>query len=262
VISISSTALNAWIAALLWPTVRILALLSVAPLFGHASIPARVKIGLSLLLANLIALSVPAPPAVALLSYASLSLLLQQILIGLAIGLVMRIVFAAVELAGELMALTMGLSFATFFDPLNHGQASAVSQLFGWLCLMVLVSANLHLLLLVALTESFTTLPIAADALNLGTGSASFRALVLWSGIIFSTGLQLALPVVAALLVTNIALGILTRAAPQLNLFGIGFPVTLGVGFLMIQLTLPYLATPLTLALSQGIRFTHTLMVR
>lgn len=248
-VSISSLELNAWIVSLLWPTVRILALLSIAPLFGHASIPARVKIGLALLLALAIAPGIPAMPAIVPMSYAGLLILVQQIIIGLALGFAMRLVFAAVELAGELTALTMGFSFATFFDPLSRSQASAVSQLFGWLALMVFVSTNMHFLLLASLTDSFTTLPVSAEVI----GGAPFRMLTLWGGSIFSVGLQLALPIVAALLMTNLALGILTRAAPQLNLFGIGFPITLGAGFIMISLVLPYLAAPMTQAFLQAV---------
>ncbi len=245
----SSVQLEAWIAMLLWPATRILAALSVAPLFGHANIPSTVKLGLGLLLAIAVAPALPALPAVPLLSGDGLMVLVQQLLIGLAIGFTMRLVFSAVELAGELAALTMGLSFSSFFDPNSQSEASSVSQLFGWLALMVFVSSNLHLALLASLTDSFTTLPVSA----LPVGSGPFKVVALYGGKIFATGLQLALPIVAALLVTNLALGILTKAAPQLNLFGIGFPITLGVGFLMIGLVLPYLTQPLLRAMQLGL---------
>lgn len=245
----SSIQMEAWIAMLLWPATRILAAIAVAPLFGHANIPVSVKLGLGLLLSIAIAPALPALPAVPLLSGDGLMVLVQQLLIGLAIGFSMRLVFSAIELAGELAALTMGLSFASFFDPNSQSQTSVVSQLFGWLALMVFVSSNLHLALLATLTDSFTTLPVSA--LPMGTGP--FRMLALTGGKIFAIGLQLALPILAALLVTNLALGILTKAAPQLNLFGIGFPITLGVGFLMIGLVLPYLTQPLLRAMQQGL---------
>src|SRR5437763_131157 len=105
------------------------------------------------------------------------------------------------------------------------------------------------LALIEALVESFFTLPISTTPMSL----AAPLEMVRWGGRIFSAGLQISMPIVAALLVTNIALAILTRAAPQLNLFGIGFPITLGVGFLVISLTLPYLGTPLQNLFNQGI---------
>lgn len=248
-LSFSSAQLEAWMVALLWPAARILAMVSVAPLFGHASIPVRVKVGLGLLLAMAIAPGLPPLPAVAPFSGAGFVVLLQQILIGLCIGFAMRLVFAAVEMAGELAALTMGLSFASFFDPLSRNQASSVSQLFGWLALMVFVASNLHLALLASLADSFHTLPIS----DLPIGTGPFRLIAGMGSLVFATALQLALPIIAALLVTNLALGVLNKAAPQLNLFGIGFPITLGAGFLMISLVLPYLTEPLQRAMQQGL---------
>lgn len=247
--SVSSDQLNAWMVMLLWPAARILAMVAVAPLFGHASIPARVKVGLGLLLSVAVAPGLPPLPEVAPFSGDGLLLLVQQILIGLAIGFGMRLVFAAVELAGELAALSMGLSFSTFFDPLSRSQASSISQFFGWLALMVFLASNLHLALLATLAKSFTILPISATPMGMGP----FRMLATYGGQVFALGLQLALPIIAALLVTNLALGILNKAAPQLNLFGIGFPITLGAGFLMISIVLPYLSAPLLAAMEQAL---------
>ncbi len=248
-LSLSSEQLNTWMVTLLWPATRILAMISVAPLFGHMAIPARVKVGLGLLLAVAVAPGLPALPQVAPFSGDGVLLLAQQVLIGLAIGFTMRLVFAGIELAGELAALTMGLSFASFFDPSSRSTASVLSQWFGWLALMVFVSSNLHLVLLASVAESFHSLPVSA--LPVGTGP--FKALAGYGGQIFAIGLQLALPIIAALLVTNLALGILTKAAPQLNIFAIGFPVTLGIGFLVTATVLPYLAQPMVRVIEQGL---------
>jgi flagellar biosynthetic protein FliR len=143
----------------------------------------------------------------------------------------------------------MGLGFATFFDPQSQGRSSAVSQFLALLGTMAFLAVNAHLVLLEALAESFVSLPIAAHPFGAGLP----WALAQWGGLIFSSGLQLALPIVAALLITNVALGILTRAAPQLNIFGIGFPISLGVGFLTVSLSLPYLAGPFQSLFNQGI---------
>ncbi len=239
--TVSSAQLNAWMVMLLWPAARILAMITVAPLFGHTSVPVTVKLGLGLLLATAMAPGLPAMPEVAPFSGDGLLVLVQQMLIGLAIGFAMRLVFAAVELAGELAALSMGLSFSSFFDPLSQSTSSSVSQFFGWLALMVFVASNLHLAMLATLAKSFIALPVSATPM----GTGPFRLLASYGSQVFALGLQLALPIIAALLVTNLALGILNKAAPQLNLFGIGFPVTLGAGFLMITVVLPYLSAPL-----------------
>jgi flagellar biosynthetic protein FliR len=183
------------------------------------------------------------------MSYAGLLIVLQEMLIGLAMGFSIRLIFAAVEMAGEISSMTMGLGFATFFDPNTQGRTSAISQFLSLVATMLFLSVNAHLVLLSALVESFSTLPVSSIPVYGG----GFKQLADWGGRIFSTGVQLSLPIVAALLITNVALGILTRAAPQLNLFGIGFPITLGVGLLVIAMTLPYLGMPIQNLFLDGI---------
>lgn len=248
-ISFTSAELNTLIAGLLWPLTRILGLVATAPLFGNVSIPARVKVCLGVLLALIVAPAVPSLPATDPMSLTGLLILMQQLVIGLAMGMAMRIVFAAVEMAGEIVGMTMGLGFATFFDPMSKSHSSAISQFLSLVTLMLYLAANFHLMLFATLVDSFTTMPVAAGSFGMG----SFEQLALWGGRIFSAGMQLSLPIVAALLINNIALGILTRAAPQLNIFGIGFPIAIGVGFIMLALTLPYLAVPVERLLQEGI---------
>ena len=248
-LTLSSIELNTWIAALLWPLSRILGLIAAAPLFGNAAVPATVKVSLGALLAMIIAPTVPALPAVNPMSLPGLLILTQEMLVGLAMGFSIRIVFSAIEMAGELSSLTMGLGFASFFDPQTKGRSSAISQFLVMLATLMFLTVNGHLVLLAALAESFVSLPISASPISGG----GFQQLAAWGGEIFRSGLQIALPVIAALLLTNVALGILTRAAPQLNIFGIGFPVTLGVGLLVIGMVLPYLATPFQNMFLRGI---------
>ena len=240
-VTFSSVELNALIAGLIWPLSRILGLVAAAPIFGNVSVPVQVKIGFGFFLSIIIAPLVPALPALDPISFQGLLILSQQFILGLAMGFAMRIVFAAVEMAGTLAGMTMGLSFATFFDPQSHGQSTAIGQFFALIATLAFLAVDGHLVLISTLAESFLTLPIVSTPL----GVQGFYHLVIWGGKIFSTGLQLSLPILAALLITNIALGILTRAAPQLNIFGIGFPLTLSVGFILIAVALPYLAVPL-----------------
>ena len=248
-ITITSAQLNTWIAAFIWPLTRVLGLIAVAPIFGNRAVPVQVKVGLGIAISLIVAPVVPALPALDPMSLAGLLILAQQLVIGLAMGFAMRMVFAAVEMAGELTGLTMGLGFATFFDPQSQGRSSAISQFLSLLMTLVFLAVNGHLMLLSALVESFHSLPVSSAPHGIG----GLNQLVMAGGLVFSAGLQLALPIIAALLITNLALGILTRAAPQLNLFGIGFPITLTVGFALIAIALPYLATPLSHLLQEGI---------
>jgi flagellar biosynthetic protein FliR len=248
-LTLTSGEMNAWIAALLWPLSRILGLITAAPLFGNGSVPISAKVLLGVMLALIIAPAVPGGPATDPLSLAGLLILVQELIVGLAMGFTVRIVFAAVEMAGEVSSLTMGLGFASVFDPLTKGRSSAVSQFLSLIATMAFLAVNGHLVLLEALAESFTSLPIAATPV----AAAAPYQMARWGATIFSYGLQLSLPIVAALLITNIALGILTRAAPQLNIFGIGFPISLGVGLLLISQTLSYMNLPMQNLFNQGI---------
>ena len=248
-ITVTSAQIHVWIASFLWPLTRILGLIAAAPLFGNVSVPARVKVALGVMLTLIIAPGVPALPAVDPMSLAGLVIVAQQLVIGLALGFAMNLVFNAVEMAGEIVGLTMGFGFATFFDPQTHGRSSAIDQFLSLLAIMLFLATNVHLAMLATLAHTFSTLPVSDAPVGIG----GLRQLATWGGVIFSAGVQLALPMIAALLITNVALGILTRAAPQLNLFGIGFPITLGVGFIVLALSLPYLATPMGRLFEQGL---------
>jgi len=246
-VSISSELLQTWVVNLLWPLTRILAVVASAPIFSHGAIPARIKLGVGLMLTLIIMPTLPALPQIEIFSFQGLLILVQQLIIGIAIGFSMRLVFAAVDLAGQLIGMTMGLGFASFFDPQTQGQTTALNQFLVLLTMLIFLSLDGHLMIVTAVANSFVSMPIALEG-----GSINPMKVALWGETIFSVGLLLAMPVVAALLVTNMALGILTRTAPQLNLFGIGFPVTLSIGFLVIALALPGMLRPIENFIEQG----------
>ena len=225
-LSVTSTQLAAWLAAFIWPFVRVLALISIAPVLGHESIPARVKIGLAALIALALAPALPPPPANAFDGWNGITLLAAQIGIGLALGFSLRVIFAAIEMAGDMIGLEMGLSFATFVDPQNSTQTPLLGSFFGIVATLVFLSIDGHLRLVMAVADSFTLFPIGA-----GAGShAPLRDIASLGAELFRIALHLSLPVLTAVLVCNLALGILTRAAPQLNLLSVGFPITLLAG--------------------------------
>jgi len=213
-----------------------LALVASAPFFGARGIPASAKIGLAFVLTVIVAPVLGPMPNVQPASAQGLFILVQQLMIGVAMGLAIRIVFSAIEMAGHIMGLQMGLGFATFFDPQNATQIPIMGQFLGLIAMLFFLAINGHLMVVNALVESFTVLPIGFSAFS----SQGWHTLVLWGGEVFRAGVLLSLPVVAVLMMTNVALAVLTRAAPQLNIFAVGFPLTLAVGFIVIALSMSY----------------------
>ncbi len=236
-ISFTSAQLDLWLATFLYPLARILSLLVVAPVFNSAGLTARIRLIIGLAISLAIAPALPAPPAIPPGSWQGLAVLVQQMLIGTVMGLTLRIVFTAVDIAGELIGLQMGLSFATFFDPHSNAQTAVMSSFLGLVTTLLFLAMNGHLLLLSVLAESFRLLPIGTTPF----AAAGFAALLTWSTTMFSAGLMLALPLIAALLIANISIGVLARIAPQLNIFAIGFPVTIITGFTVLMFSLPHL---------------------
>lgn len=235
-ISITSIQLNAWMAAFFFPFIRILALISSAPVLGARGSPMRVKVGFAFVVTVVVAPNVGNIPQVDPGSALGLMIVAQQVAIGLAMGMAMRVVFSAVEMAGHLIGLQMGLGFATFFDPQNSAQTPVMASFLGMLAILVFLTLNGHALMIEAVVQSFRELPILAQPLSF----AGWKVLVNWGGQIFLAGVLLSLPVIAALLITNISIGIMTRAAPQLNIFAVGFPITLMAGFVVLSISLPY----------------------
>lgn len=237
------------VALFIWPLSRVLGLFSSAPLFSQSSFPIPIRLGFGLALTILI---MPYLPPIAIkdpLSMDGLLILVNQFLIGAAIGFVMRLIFSAIEMAGDLIGISMGLGFATFYDHQNQGQTIVISQLLSLVALLIFLATNLHLVMLDVFFDSFRTIPLEQKGIH----PLAFRDIAYWGSNIFSIGLQLSLPIVTTLLIANIALGVLTKAAPQLNLFGIGFPITIGVGFVMLSINMPYWSSPFINSLTQGI---------
>ncbi|TSE18587.1 fliR: flagellar biosynthetic protein FliR [Tepidimonas alkaliphilus] len=239
-VTFTEAQLMAWLAPVFWPFLRILGVLSAAPVFSARSVPMRTRIGLALVIAVCIQPALPEPPTLSLNDPRALGAVAQQLAIGLSIGLAARIVFAAVEMAGEIIGLQMGLNFAGFFDPATGGQASTVGRFYGNAVMLLFIVLNGHLLLIQAVAASFATLPVGDGAW------VALRRMPLHElgGLVFGYGLWIALPLVVLLLFVNVVLGIISRIAPQMNVFAIGFPLTLSVGLVGITATLPLLAEP------------------
>ena len=241
----------AWITPLVWPFLRVLALFGSMPVIAQRSVPMRIRVALAFLIAFAAQASLPEMPAIALDSGAGVLAIAQQLLIGISLGFAVRVVFAAVELAGEVIGLQMGLNFAGFFDPVSGGQGTAASRFFGVSVSWLFIVINGHLLLIAAIVQSFHVFPVGAEPF------AFLRSMQpqVWGAEIFALGLWIALPLVAMLLFVNFVLGIVSRVAQQMNVFAIGFPISLSVGLVGMLLTLPMMGTPFTMALERMLEY-------
>lgn len=257
-ITFTQAQLDYWLTAFFWPLTRVAALLAAAPVLGQLRIPTRVRIGFAVAITLAIVPTLPEMPPIAPVSATGVIVLVTQVVIGLAIGFALRLVFAAVEMAGELIGLQMGLGFAMFYNPANIQHTPILGNFLGLLASLTFLSLNGHLAVLAALAESFRLLPISSDPVP-GT---FFETLARHGAVIFTAGLQLALPLIVTMLIVNVALGVLTRAAPQLNIFAVGFPVTLAIGFAALVLMLPSLAPVLERTLDHAFRLVANLPAR
>ncbi len=236
-IALSANELQNWVAELYWPFVRVGSCLMIAPAFGAETVPARVRIVLAGSLTLLIAPLLPAPPPVAAFSGAGALITVQQLLIGLSLGFCVRIPFDSVTLGGQMLANSMGLSMAYNVDPLHASDAStpALGQLYTLLVMLTFLSLNGHLALIEVLVQSFHSLPVGTA----GLGVAGLHTIAGWGSQLFAGALSIALPGVTALLIVNLAFGVMSRAAPAFNLFAIGLPVSLVFGLVITALGLP-----------------------
>lgn len=233
---ITGAEVTAWVGSYMWPLFRIGALIMSAPLFGSRPVPVRIRLGISLAITLVVVpVITPAVPAVDALSPAGVLIIMQQVLIGVMMGFAFQLVVSAVITGGQIIALQMGLGFSLMVDPQNGAQAPVMSQLYVLLVLLAFLGLDGHLVMIEILTDSFRYIPISTH----GLVPDNLWQLLRWGSMIFSGAIGIALPVIASLLVVNMAFGVMTRAAPQLNIFAIGFPITMLLGFALVLLTLP-----------------------
>lgn len=249
-ISFSTAQWFAWIATLIYPLVRVLAFFASAPIFNNLAIPLRIRLVMGVAIAVGVMPLVPPLPPVDPSSGIGLWMLGREIVIGAGIGFAMRVVFSAINMAGEQIGFQMGIGFAVFYDPQSTAQTPVIAQFLSLLQILVFLAINGHLMMVATLAQSFQALPISPTPLPAG----AWLNLAEWGSKVFSAGLLMAMPVTVALIVTNLALGVLTRAAPQLNLFAIGFPITIIGGVAMLLASLSYLAVPLQKLFEEGLQ--------
>ena len=214
---------------------RIGAFLLASPVFGGRFVPVPVRIVASVVISLPVALTLRLPPLDVLASLSAIPLIMGELAIGLSAGLVITIMFGAASLAGDRIATVAGLGFAAQFDPSAGGQTPVVSQFFGMTLLVVFLSLDGHVTALRILLESYQIAPPGTEIAPAALIHAGLTA----GGKMFALGLQIMMPCVGALLLINITLGILTRSAPQLNIFSLGFPVTMTAAIVLLYITAP-----------------------
>ncbi len=234
---------------LLWPFMRIGAMFISAPIFSASSLPVRVRVLLAVLTAWVLLPVLPQPPQVDLISGEGFLISLYQVLVGLAMGFMLQLAFAVFIVAGQSIAMAMGLGFASAVDPQNGVQVPVISQFLLIMVTLLFLALDGHLIFLELMAESFRLLPVG----TLHPPVDQLKALAYWGGYMFAGGLLVALPAVAGLLLVNIAFGVASRAAPQLNIFAVGFPVMIMAGFTLLVLLTPALTDHLARILMDAI---------
>ena len=222
-------ALQHWLHQFMWPLIRVSGFVMVAPILGTALVPPRVRLLLSLLIVIMLAPNLHIAPQGDFLSPTSVVIAAQQLLIGVGLALFLQMLLQAFVMFGQMAAMQMGLGFASLNDPANGVSVTVVAQFYLLLVTLLFLGINGHLVMIDVLAESFRTLPIGVDI-----GADRLHVLVGWASWMFAAGLLMAMPAVAALLIVNCSLGVITRAAPQLNIFAIGFPLMLLLGLLIL----------------------------
>jgi len=221
----------------LWaaPFLRLSAMMLIAPIFSAAGFSVRTRVLLAVLVAALLAPVLPSPPVTDLFSANGLLMAIREVGVGFTIGFVLQIAFGAVVFAGQAVAMTMGLGFAMAVDPQSGVQVPTVSQFNVILTTLLFLAIDGHLALLVAVAESYQIVPAAIS----GIPVSSLGGVAALGSKVFAAGILLALPALTALLLVNVSFGVMTRAAPQLNIFAVGFPLTIFAGLIVMYLAMP-----------------------
>lgn len=248
----TESVINQFMADFLLPLSRISALIMSMIGFGARTIPMKIKLGLSILVTVAIMPAIPPTHVENLFSFTTVLLVAEQTIIGVMLGFVTLLVVNTFTLAGQIIAMQTGLGFASLVDPASGMNVPAVGQFFLILSSLLFWVMDGHLAYLQFVVGSFDTLPIVGGDFD----SVKFKEIAEWGGWMFSTALSLSLAPVTAMLLINFSFGVMTRAAPQLNIFAIGFPITMCAGLLIMWLTMGNFFTHFQLQWQRALEFT------
>jgi len=232
-LQLSDVQISTWVATFILPLFRVAAVLTTMPVFGANTVSRRIRLYLAVAITVCIVPGLPPMPQVNPLDPSGMLLIAEQIIVGSMLGLSLQLFFQVFTIAGQIIAVQMGMAFASMVDPTNGVSSAVIGQFFTMLVTLLFLSMNGHLVVFEVLTESFTTLPVG-HALFTG----NLWELVLRMGWVLGAALLLVLPAITALLVVNIGFGVMTKAAPQLNIFSIGFPLILVTGMVILWISM------------------------
>ena len=248
-LELSDAQIGGWVSSFLLPLFRIAALLMSMPIIGTQLVPVRVRLYLALAVCLVLAPTLPAMPQLDALSLRSFMLIAQEVLVGVMLDFTLQLFFHAFVIAGQIVSMQMGLGFASMVDPTNGVSVPVVGQFFLMLVTLLFLAMNGHLVVFEVLAESFVTLPVGGGLLV-----EHYWELASKLGWVLGAALILVLPAITALLVVNLAFGVMTRAAPQLNIFSIGFPLTLVLGLAIVWVGMADILTQYQVLASEALQ--------
>ncbi|HEY7884055.1 MAG TPA: flagellar biosynthetic protein FliR [Cellvibrionaceae bacterium] len=232
-IVLSEAQLQQFIGQYIWPFLRIGALFMAMPIVGARTVNARARLLLALMLTVLVGPFVPETPNISFFSGEGFSAITKEVLVGLSLGFVFQVALHIFVLGGQFIAMKMGLGFASMNDPSNGITVTVLSQFYLLLSTILFLAVNGHLIIFELIVTSFTTLPI-----GVGLTATDFIRIASLGSWLFAMALVVALPVFTGLLIVNLAFGIMNRSAPQINVFTVGFPITLIFGLFFMWVAL------------------------
>lgn len=253
--------IGAWVGQLLWPLFRVASFFMVIPIIGTRLVPGRVRLGLAILVTLVVAPMLDPMPQVEALSFTALMVTLQQILIGTLMGFMFVMLMQLFVVAGQMIAMQMGLGFASMIDPANGVNVPVLSQIFLIAITLMFLAMNGHLVMIEIIVESFRAWPVSVEIL----GANGLTHSLLWEmnmrvSWLFASALLLALPAITAVLIVNLAFGVMTRAAPQMNVFSLGFPIGMLFGLFIIWVSASGLLPQFQLLSSETFIFLREVM--
>lgn len=253
-LALTDTQISTWVATFMLPLFRITAVLMTMPIFGTTLVPTRVRLYFALAITMAIMPGLPPMPQVNALDLSALLLIAEQIIIGALLGFSLQLFFQAFVVAGQIISIQMGMGFASMVDPTNGVSTAVIGQFLTMLVTLLFLAMNGHLVVFEVLTESFTTMPVGSAMLV-----NHFWELAGKLGWVLGAAMLLVLPAITALLVVNIAFGIMTRSAPQLNIFSIGFPLILVLGMVIFWIGMADILTQYQPLATEALQFLRDL---
>lgn len=236
------------VSQLVWPMGRIGGLLLVAPLFSSKQIPKRVKVVFICAISFACSMFIPKELSLANFSGMYVVYMAEEVAFGFLMGFIMLLVFQVFVLSGQIVSMQSGLGFAVMMDPSSTASVPLIGQYYLMMASLIFLALNGHLVLLEALINSFKIMPIGALVAD------NFVAEVIsFSGWMFKEGVLVSIPAIISLLLVSLSFGIMTRVAPQLNIFSLGFPITLVMAIAVIQVCMTSLGEQMVASIEHGL---------